>query len=100
MAKLTAMPDLAVIAGLKKSLDFYYWRGIPCVRSWPTSPGKDRAQSVSRQWPTFIYAAQEWNNLSPEVQAAWRSLAANSGLSARDMMMRGYLKGAYRYDIP
>jgi len=97
MAKLLAMPQEAIIDGFKGSLDFYYWMGIPVVRAWPKSPGKLRSPAVEAQWPAFILAAQEWKKLSPIVQDAYRQLATNSGLSGRDMQVRAYLTGLYRY---
>lgn len=52
------------------------------------------------QWPVFAYASAEWNNLTQEVRDAYAALAYGSGLSARDLQMRGYLKGLYRYSTP
>lgn len=100
MAKLLEMPHEDIISGFKGSIDFYLWCGIPCARSWPRSPGTVRAPAVMAQWPSFTYASREWNNLSPAVQRAYHELARNSGLSGRDMQMRSYLQGLYRYPIP
>ncbi|KKL82940.1 hypothetical protein LCGC14_1979750 [marine sediment metagenome] len=100
MGKLLAMPHMDIVAGFKGSVDFYLWKGIPCFRSWPRSPGKQRAPAVMAQWPSWTYASREWNQLSKTVQDAYRLLATNSGLSGRDMQMRAYLQGLYRYPIP
>jgi len=100
MAKLTVLPHEAIIDGFKGVIDFYVHRGIPCARAWPKSPGKSRSPSVMAQWPAFRYATQEWLNLSPSVQAAYNELATNSGLSGRDMQIRAYLTGLYRYPTP
>ncbi len=100
MAKLLALPSLAIIDGFKGTIDFYVHRGIPCARAWPKSPGKARSPAVMAQWPFFAYAAKEWRNLSPVVQEAYNSLATNSGLSGRDMQVRAYLTGLYRYPTP
>lgn len=35
MARLNHMPNESVVQGLKGSLDFYYWFGMPVVRKWP-----------------------------------------------------------------
>ncbi|GAH01141.1 unnamed protein product [marine sediment metagenome] len=94
------MPHMDIVAGFKGSVDFYLWRGIPCARGWPKSPGKVRSPAVMSQWPAWTYASKEWKQLSPAIQAAYYELATNSGLSARDMQMRGYLQGLYRYPIP
>lgn len=100
MAKLAIMPSQDIVAGFKGQVDFYLWKGIPCARSWPRSPGKQRAPAVMAQWPTFIYAAQEWKNLSPVVQSAYNSMAQAGGLNGRDLQVRGYLSGLYRYPLP
>lgn len=100
MARLTALPHQAIIDGFKGVVDFYIHRGIPCARSWPKSPGRNRSEAVRAGWLPFAYASQEWKNLSPEVQAAYNELATNSGLSGRDMQVRAYLTGLYRYPIP
>jgi len=98
MAKLTALPHQAIIDGFKGKIDFYLWRGIPCARKWPRSPGHLRAQAVMEQWADFSYAAGAWTLLSDVVQDAYRALAVGSGLSGRDLFTRGYLTGLYRYE--
>lgn len=35
MARLDQMPELSVILTLKKTLDFYVWKGITVCRLWP-----------------------------------------------------------------
>lgn len=35
MARIDALPSIDIIRGLKGILDFYLWRGLPCVRAWP-----------------------------------------------------------------
>ncbi|MBA7534542.1 hypothetical protein ES705_26791 [subsurface metagenome] len=100
MAKLIAMPHQDIIDGLKGSIDFYIHDGVACARSWPRSPGKQRAPAVMAQWPNWTYSAREWVNLSPIVQAAYIEFSTNSGLTGRDMQMRGYLSGLYRYELP
>ncbi|GAH50246.1 unnamed protein product [marine sediment metagenome] len=100
MAKLTVMPHQAIIDGLKGSVDFYVYMGIPVARAWPKSPGSARSPGVIAGWIPFAYASREWKNLSPTVQAAYEKLATNSGLSGRDMQVRAYLTGLYRYPLP
>ncbi|GAH65825.1 unnamed protein product, partial [marine sediment metagenome] len=96
MAKIRRLPSQGIIDGFKGTLDFYFNMGIPYVRLWPKSPGKNRSEPVKAQWPAWAYVAKEWSNLSPAVQDAYRTLATNSGLSGRDMFTRSYLAGLYR----
>jgi len=109
MAKLTALPSLAIIDGFKGVIDFYVnhqscdpevkGSGIPCARKWPKSPGHLRAEAVMSQWSAFTYASREWGNISAEVQEAYKAMAKGTGLSGRDMFTRSYLKGLYRYPL-
>ena len=99
MAKLTVMPHEAIIDGLKGSIDFYFNMGIPCARSWPRSPGKRRAHSVMAQWPAFSFATREWKNLSQAVQDSYTQFSTDSGLAGRDLQIRAYLTGLYRYPL-
>lgn len=94
------MPHQAIIDGYKGTIDFYIHRGIPCARSWPKSPGHIRSEPVMAQWAAFTYVSREWTNLSPHMQATYRHMATNSGLTGRDMFTRAYLRGLYYYPTP
>lgn len=110
MAKLTALPHMDIIDGFKGKVDFYInhqtcdpelkGEGIPCARKWPRSPGHERAPAVMATWEAFAYAAAKWNDLSQEIQDAYREMASGTGLSGRDMFTRSYLTGLYRYPYP
>ena len=100
MAKIKAMIAEKIISGFKGKLDYYFYMGVPCVRRWPRSPGHVRSPAVMEQWEAFSYASREWNNLSPVVRRAYEELATGSGLTARDMFQRSYLKGLYREPLP
>lgn len=97
MAKLTALPERAIISGFKGKVDFYEYLGIPVARCWPRSPGKHRAPSVEAQWPMFAYAARIWNQLDVATQEAFNGMAIGTGLNGRDYSMRAYLSGLYSY---
>jgi len=100
MAIIKHMLGEKVIAGFRGTLDFYYYMGIPICRSWPKSPGSNRAPAVRAGWPPFTYASREWNNLSPVVRRSYEQLSTDSGLSARDMFQRAYMTGLYRNPLP
>ena len=110
MAKLAALPSLDIISGFRGVIDYYVnfqtcpvetgEVGTPCARRWPRSPGHRRAPAVEAQWDNFTFAAQNWNNLSPEIQAAYEAMATGSALSGRDMFARSYLKGLFTYPHP
>ena len=93
MAKLTALPSMAIISGLKGTIDFYLWRGIPVARKWPRSPGHKRAPRVEAQWPAFATASRLWNLMDPDLRAAYIETAHGTTLSGRDLAQRAYLSG-------
>ncbi len=91
MAIITKMPALTIIKGFRGTLDFYVWKGIACVRSWPRSPGRKRAPAVEAQWSAFSEATKLWSLLSPEVQDAYNRMAAGTHLTGRDIQVKSYL---------
>lgn len=100
MGKLASMVSEVVIDGFRGVIDFYVYKGVPCFRKWPKSPGKKRAPAVMAQWEAFAYAAAEWNNLSEYVRRQYEIMSGNSGMSARDVFTRSYLSGIYRAPPP
>lgn len=100
MAKITKMPSLKIIRGFKGTLDFYYHRGILCVRKWPDSPGKNRSPNVQAQWPVWTQAAKLWPQLSLAVRQAYTEMAVSTNLTDRDMFFRGYISGTLKYYKP
>ena len=99
MVILREMIAQKIISGFRHTIDFYYHDGVPCARRWPRSPGHKRTPAVMAGWPAFTYAAGEWNRLSPIVRHAYEQLATKSGLNGRDMQMRAYMTGLYRYPL-
>lgn len=97
MAKLRVLPSQAIIDGFKGNIDFYEWRGIPCVRKWPRKADPRGIPEVEAHWAAWSYAAKLWSLLSPDVQAAYNSQSSSGGLSGRDLMTRGFLAGIYTY---
>lgn len=91
MAKITKMPSMAIVNGFKGTIDFYVHRGQPCVRSWPRSPGRDRAPAVEAQWEAFAWAASNWNALSPGVQEAYNRQAQGTNLTGRDIFTKSFI---------
>lgn len=100
MAIIKAMVGQKVIDGFRGVIDFYFYMGIPCARSWPKSPGKRRSPSVTAQWPVFQNAARLWRELSPGVRKTYEDMAVTTNLTAKDIFFRGYISGTLRYYIP
>lgn len=91
MAKITKMPSLAVIGGMKGVIDYYVHDGQPCARKWPRSPGHFRAPAVEAQWSAFTWAASNWNSLSPEVRDAYKTMASGTNMTGRDLFIKGFI---------
>lgn len=91
MAVLANLPGLDIISGFKGTLDFYVFRGTPCCRSWPRSPGHRRSAAVEAQWPVFTAAASLWTTLDENVQQAYIRMAEDSTLTGRDMCVKMYI---------
>ena len=83
-----------IINGLKGVIDFYVWKGIPCARSWPRSPGHDRAPAVEAGWPAFSWAASNWKNLDLETKEAYNQMAVSTNMTGRDLFMKTFINKA------
>lgn len=100
MAKLTAMPSLAIIKGLAGTIDYYYWRGIPVARTWPKSPGKKRSPAVMAQWEPFREASQLWRQMTPRAQEHFHKWAGHGRMNGRDLQIKCYMGTIYRNPLP
>ena len=97
MAVLKNMPEASIIDGFKGKIDFYEHRGQVCVRKWPRSPGHKRAPAVEAQWSVFAAAVSGWSSLPDYIRSDYRRWASPSTLSGRDLFIKGYISGIYRY---
>lgn len=103
MAKLKALPSLAIISGFRGKVDYYInhqscdpelgMPGIPCARMWPRSPGHKRAPAVEAQWPAWTIASRLWTLMDDEIQQAYIETAHGTNLSGRDLASKAYLSG-------
>ena len=100
LAKLTKMPNANIISGLKGTIDFYYWKGIPVARQWPRSPGKDRSQAVKAQWPAWGAASKLWVQLSKEYQLLHGAWCGHGRYNPRDLQIKSYLSNIYAPSDP
>lgn len=100
MAKLTALPSLAIIDGYKGVIDFYIHRGIPCARKWPTSPGRIRSEAVMAQWPVFSNASRLWTQLTPAARQPYVDMAVSTNLTPRDIFTKSYISGMFSWYTP
>jgi len=93
MAKLRKMLDEAVISGYRGVVDYYYYKGVPCARAWPQRPRVPRSLAVQLSQKPFIEGVRLASQLSPEMVEFYKSNAASTTLTWRDLFMRSYLSG-------
>jgi len=89
MARIDVLPSIDIIRGLKGILDFYLWKGLPCVRAWPTyRPARQTAASLAT---ALIFGAiiKSYNLLANLPLAAYREDALDQPRTARDIMVTG-----------
>jgi len=91
MAILAALPSAAIIGHMAGTIDYYLWMGIPCARSWPCARRVPITPQERAAWPIFTIATRLWNTLTPEIQAAYNTMASGSTLSGRDMATKLYI---------
>lgn len=89
MAKVSALPSLEVIGALKGVLDYYYWKGIPCVRKWPHTPMSHRTQASLDSAQLFGQIAQGWALVGGWVKDLYNQMAEGTPRTGRDLYMAG-----------
>ncbi len=107
MAKLTALPELAIISGFRGVIDFYInyqacdrevsGPGIPCARSWPRKAIYKRSEAELATQIPLATASRLWSELSPEVRDSYERMIHGAGISGRDLFTKSYIGGIYRY---
>ena len=91
MAKLNALPAQEIINTLKGTLDYYYWKGVPCVRKWPVIPMSSRTQASLDSAHLFGEIIQGWALVGGEVKALYNQAAADQPRTGRDLYVSGVL---------
>jgi len=89
MAILPNLPSSAQIASLAGILDFYYYKGIPCVRSWPNKPTKTKA--IKRTWANMRNGNLLWKGVKQVDVEALTYASKASELTNRDMFLANVL---------
>lgn len=102
MPKLDELPPLAVIVSLKGVLDFYYWKGIPCVRKWPRIPPAHRTQASLQSAALFGAVIKGYDLLGATLKIFFNEDADDQPRTARDIYISatlGHLHEAPMADI-
>ena len=95
MAKLTAMPNQAIIDGFKGIIDFYLWMGIPCARKWPVWRPREPHYAERLNQDDFARVNKAYSSLPLEFITAYRSLAQGTPFTAKDLLVRSFMRGLW-----
>lgn len=95
MAKIKKMIGEKAISGFRGTLDFYFYMGLACVRSWPRSPGHHRTPQVEAGWPAWSYTTKTWSRLDPEIRDAYIWTAQESNLSGYELYIKSFINSYF-----
>jgi hypothetical protein len=91
MAKLASLPEASIISGFQGVIDYYVRDGVAICRKWPRRTNVIPTPLQQPQREIFATASRLWNTLTPDIRAAYETMASASTLSARDMMIKMYI---------
>jgi len=97
VVKLLTLPDQAVIDGFKGKIDFYVHQGVQCVRRWPRYTPRIPSVAEAEAQQVFATAVNAWSALPKHIRAEYKRWSSASSLSSRDLFIKGYIGGLYRY---
>jgi len=89
MARLTALPSIEIIRGLKGILDFYLWKGLPCVRAWPTWRPARQSEASKAAALFFGAVVKSYSLLGETALSAYKEDALDQPRTARDIFITG-----------
>lgn len=84
---------MAIIDGFKGNLDFYVYKGIPCVRRWPRYYGRKPYTAEKANQDAFAYAMKQWRELPAYVRRQYWRMAQSTPYRPQDIYIRTYLHG-------
>ncbi|GAI36660.1 unnamed protein product, partial [marine sediment metagenome] len=87
MARLTALPSIDIIHGFQGVLDFYLWKGLPCVRRWPRMTKAQQSDATKAASAIFGAISQGYSLLGEGALQAFQEDAADQTRTARDIYM-------------
>ncbi len=94
--KLKKMLSGSQIASMRGVVDFYYWKGIPCGRSWPKKPKQPGTPAQLVTWAAFRACAAWRRALPAEHIEQWRTMPMPANRVYRNIISSHGLKFGYR----
>lgn len=93
------MPALEIVQGLKGTLDYYWYMGVPVCRRWPRAPLGPRSLDVRRTNAVWQLHAPSCAALRPYIEPSYRMYTSGTGLTWRDLYYRLATNGYAWYRI-
>jgi len=87
MPKLKNLPALDIIHGLRGTIDYYLWKGIPCARKWPVNPKSHHSSATIAAAQTFGEISAAFSLIGATPLAAYTEDAADQTRTPRDIYM-------------
>ena len=87
MATIEALPAPQTIWSFRGVLDFYCFRGVYCVRSWPRRPALPRSPAVQATAAAFASLGRRAQSLDPDVRAYYVDYNRATGYTWKDALV-------------
>lgn len=91
MPVIKALPSPKVIKGLRGVLDFYCWKGLNCVRSWPHIAKANRSPASMESAALFGLIVQGYSLLGGALKTLFIEDAADQPRTGRDLYISAVL---------
>jgi hypothetical protein len=90
MAKVRHISQ-AMIDSLRGTIDFYYWRGIPVVRTWPKKSTVPASPAMLAARAAFTASRVDVKTVGPAVRAEWVATATGEKQAWLDYFTYAYM---------
>ena len=84
MTRLEQLPEDSIIKGLKGTVDFYYWKGIPVARQWPRKANYTPSPQEQTSRQNFGDNLTALSSLPEEMITGVPAALQNNGWTWRD----------------
>lgn len=85
MAVVNSIPAQTVVIAFRGTLDFYCYRGLFCVRSWPRSPKRPRSPAVQISAQIFSDFSRRIESQNPVLTDTAKALTHGSKWTWKDI---------------